>query len=201
MNQNASVATVDKPRDTMNPNHLLVPKRIFFTKGVGSHRYELRSFELALRDAGIEKCNIVHVSSIIPPGCKMVTRSEGLKEIYPGAITFCVMARCTSNEARRLIASSIGCAIPGDPNAYGYLSEHHAFGETEKEAGDHAEDLAAEMLASTMGVDFDDSKSWDEQEQIFRIEDKIVKTTNVTQSTIVERNAYSTVVAAAVLLF
>ena len=55
----------------------LVPSRIFFTKGVGSHRDELRSFELALKDAGIEKLNLVHVSSIFPPNCKIIPRTRG----------------------------------------------------------------------------------------------------------------------------
>src|SRR3990167_1714405 len=109
----------------------LVTTRIFFTKGVGTHREELRSYELALRDAGIEKCNLVHVSSIFPPGFKIISRNEGMKELVPGMIMYCVMARCSSNEPRRLIAASVGSAIPAEDNMYGYLSEHHAYGETE----------------------------------------------------------------------
>ncbi|MEA3560631.1 MAG: arginine decarboxylase, pyruvoyl-dependent [Candidatus Omnitrophota bacterium] len=176
-----------------------VPKRMFFTKGVGSHKYELRSFELALRDAGIEKFNIVHVSSILPPECRIVSKAEGLKDLPPGMITYCVMARCASNEPRRLIASSVGCAIPTDSNAYGYLSEYHAYGQTDEEAGDHAEDMAAAMLASTLGIEFDEDKSWDELKEVWRMSDKIVKTSNITKSTIV-RNGFSTVLATAVLL-
>lgn len=179
----------------------LVPRKVFFTRGVGRHRDELRSFELALRDAGIEKLNLVHVSSIFPPGCKIIPRSEGLKEIKPGQIAFCVFARCASNEPHRLIAASIGCAIPADPNAYGYLSEYHAFGENEKQAGDKAEDLAASMLASTLGIEFDDELVWDEKKEIWRISGKIVRTMNVTQSAIVDNKGYTTVIAAAVFLF
>ncbi|PIU40309.1 MAG: arginine decarboxylase, pyruvoyl-dependent [Candidatus Omnitrophica bacterium CG07_land_8_20_14_0_80_50_8] len=174
---------------------------MFFTKGVGSHKHELRSFEMALRDAGIEKCNIVHVSSIFPPNCELISRNEGTKHIYPGMITFAVTARLSSNENRRLIAASIGCAIPSNSNTFGYLSEYYAFGQTEKEAGDTAEDLAAAMLASTLGIDIDEDKSWDEKEEIFRISDKIVKTTNVTQSAMVEKGCYTTVVAAGVFIF
>lgn len=179
----------------------LIPKKMFLTKGVGSHRYELRSFELALRDAGIEKCNIVHVSSIFPPNGELISRNEGMKYIYPGMITFAVTSRVSSNEAHRLIAASIGCAIPSDPAAYGYLSEYRAYGQTEKEAGDHAEDLAAAMLASTLGIDIDEDKSWDEKEEFFRISDKIVKTTNITQSAVVDKGGYTTVVSAAVFIF
>ena len=177
-----------------------VPRKLFFTKGVGTHKEELRSFELALRDAGIEKANLVHVSSILPPRCKIISRTQGLKELTPGGITFCVLARCSTNEPRRLIVASIGCAIPSDRNQYGYLSEHHAYGQTEKEAGDYAEDLAAAMLASTLGIEFDEDKSWDERKEIYRISDKIVRSSNVTQSNIV-KTGWSTVVAAAVFLF
>lgn len=180
---------------------LLVPKKMFFTKGVGSHKHELRSFELALRDAGIEKCNIVHVSSIFPPNCELISKAEGVKYIYPGMITFAVTARLASNENHRLIAASIGVAIPSDKTSHGYLSEHQAFGQTEKEAGDLAEDLAAAMLASTLGIEFDEEKGWDEKEQIFRMSDKIVKTTNITQSAVVDRGRYTTVVAAGVFIF
>jgi len=177
----------------------LVPRRLFFTKGVGVHKEELRSFELSLRDAGIEKCNLVHVSSILPPRCKIISRAQGLKELTPGGITFCVMAKCSTNEPRRLIAASIGCAIPSDRNLYGYLSEHHAYGQTEKEAGDYAEDLAAAMLASTLGIEFDEDKSWDVRKEIYRISDKIVRTTNITQSSIV-KSGWATVLATAVFL-
>lgn len=202
-NPDVSVAhdvTIAPDRITI-PTKSMVPRKVFFTNGVGSHRYELRSYELALRDAGIEKYNLVQVTSILPPECKVIPRSEGLKELSPGMLAYCVMARCSSNEPRRLIAASVGCAIPTDPNAYGYLSEYHAFGQTDEEAGDRAEEIAAAMLASTLGLEeFDEDKSWDELKEVYRMSDKIVKTTNVTQSTIV-KNGFSTVLATAVFVF
>jgi len=178
-----------------------VPKRVFFTKGVGIHKEELTSFELALRDASIEKYNLVRVSSIFPPACKIITRSAGIKKLSPGQIVYCVMSKLSSNEPRRLLASSVGCAIPVDKKLYGYLSEHHAYGQTDSVAGDYAEDLAAAMLASTLGIELDEDLGWDEKKEIYRISDKIVKTTNITQSAIVRRDGkFTTVVAAAVLI-
>lgn len=176
-----------------------VPKKMFFTNGVGTHKTELRSFELALRDAGIEKCNLVHVSSILPPQCKIISRKEGVGYLKPGAITFCVMARIASDEPHRLLCASVGCAVPTDRKSYGYLSEHHAYGQTDKFAGDFAEDLAAAMLASTLGVEFDENASWDEKKEVFKISNKIVKTRNTTQSAIV-KNSHTTVVAAAIFI-
>ncbi len=179
---------------------MFTPTKVFFTKGVGVHKEELRSFELALRDAEIEKFNLAKVSSILPPGCKIVSKRAGLKQLSPGQITFCVMARLSSNEPRRLIAASIGCAIPADRKLYGYLSEHHAYGQTERVAGDYAEDLAAAMLASTLGIPFDVDAGWDERKEFFRISGKIVRTREITQSAVIKGNAFTTVVAAAVFL-
>ncbi len=180
---------------------MYVPTKIFFTKGVGIHKDELHSFELALRNAHIEKLNLVQVSSIFPPGCKIMSRAQGQKYLSPGQITFCVMSRLSSNEPRRLIAASVGCAIPVDKGAYGYLSEHHAYGQTDEVAGDYAEDLAAAMLASTLGIELDDDLGWDEKKEIYRISDKIVKTRDCTQSAIVKGDGkFTTVVATAVFL-
>jgi arginine decarboxylase len=174
---------------------------MFFTKGVGRHKDYLQSFELALRDAGIEKCNIVNVSSIYPPGCKRIPKDEGIKQLSAGQITFCVMARNATNEPNRLIASSIGVAQPADDSVYGYLSEHHPFGETDERAGEYAEDLAASMLATTLGVQFDPNTNWDEREKIFKMSGKIVRTFNITQSAEGDKNGlWTSVVAVAVLL-
>jgi arginine decarboxylase len=130
---------------------MFVPSKVFFTKGVGRHREQLTSFELSLRDAGIEKYNLVQVSSIFPPKCRIINREAGLKELTPGEIAFVVMSKCQSDEPRRLVAASVGCALPSDRSVYGYLSEHHAYGQSEKVAGEYAEDLAAAMLASRRG--------------------------------------------------
>ena len=137
----------------------LIPKKIFLTKGVGRHKERLASFELALRDAGIEAFNLVTVSSIFPPRCKVVTKKEGMTELSPGQILFLVLSRIATNEPNRLIAASVGLAIPQDRNTYGYLSEHEDYGETEEKAGDYAEDLAASMLASTLGIPFNPDQS------------------------------------------
>lgn len=178
-----------------------VPKKVFFTKGVGHHQKELQSFESALRDAGIEKQNLVYVSSIFPPRCKQVSKEKGVKLLSPGQITFCVMSRCCSDEHGRLISASIGCATPSDKEAFGYLSEHHGFGQTEKIAGDFAEDLSVSMLASTLGIDVDETLGWCERKEIYRIHNKIVKTTNITQSAIVKgKGCHTTVIAAAVFI-
>lgn len=178
-----------------------IPSKIFFVKGVGVHKDKLASFELALRDAEIQKCNLVNVSSIFPPKCKIVSKDEGIKLLRPGQITFCVMARNDTNEPNRLISASIGLAIPKNEENYGYLSEHHAYGETDERSGEYAEDLAATMLATTLGIEFDSNQAWEEREQIYKASGHIFKTTHISQSA--EGNKYSlwtSVVAAAIFV-
>ncbi|MBI3665335.1 MAG: arginine decarboxylase, pyruvoyl-dependent [Acidobacteria bacterium] len=181
---------------------MLLAKKIFLTKGVGKHKERLTSFELALRDAGIAATNLVRVSSIFPPRCKLISRKEGQKYLEPGQVAFAVMSENGTREPHRLIAAGIGLALPTDKSMYGYLSEHHSFGETEETAGEYAEELAAEMLATTLNVEFDPDRSWDEKKEIYRISNKIVRTMNVTQSAIGDkRGMWTTVIAAAILIF
>lgn len=174
---------------------------MFFTKGVGRHKEYLQSFEMALRDAGIAEYNLVYVSSIFPPNCKRISKEEGKKSLSPGQVVYCVMAKNSTNEPNRLIASSIGLAQPVDSTQYGYLSEHHPFGETDEKAGEYAEDLAATMLASTLGLEFNSEANWDEREQVFKASGKIFKTTNITQSAEGHKDGlWTTTVAVAVLV-
>jgi len=177
----------------------MIPTKFFLTKGVGFHKERLTSFEMALRNAGIEKFNLVSVSSILPPNCKKTSKEEGLKELNPGQIIFCVMSRNETNEPNRLIVASVGCAIPADNTNYGYISEHHGFGETEEHAGEYSEDLAASMLAMTLGIEFDSNTAWNEREQIYKMSGKIVRTTNITQSARGNKDGLWTSVIAAVV--
>ncbi len=179
----------------------LVPKKLFLTKGKGVHPDQLTSFEYALRDAGIPNTNLVLISSIFPPGAKLISRAEGLKLIRPGSVQFVIYSRQQSNEPHRLMAASVGLAEPSDKTKWGYLSEYESYGETEKEAGDYAEDIAAQMLASSLGIKFDIDKSWDEKRQQWKMSGEIFKTRNITQSAIGDlKGRWTTVFAAAVLI-
>jgi arginine decarboxylase len=178
-----------------------VPDAIFLTKGVGRSRERLSSFEEALRNAGIAQYNLVAVSSIFPPHCKLIPRSQGEKYLRPGQIVYVVIARSDTNEYHRLIAASIGIAIPRNPQHYGYLSEHHCSGMTQKAAGDYAEDLAAQMLASTLGVPFDLDKAYDARKQQYKLGGEIVTTREITQTAEGNKNGlWTTVLAAAVMV-
>jgi arginine decarboxylase len=194
--------TFQRTAEASELGKIMVPRRIFLTKGVGKHKERLTSFELALRDAGIASQNLVRVSSIFPPQCKVIPRSLGLRHLSHGEVVFAVVAENSTHEPHRLLAASIGLAIPADRSTYGYLSEHHSFGETDDQAGDYAEELAAEMLATTLDVEFDPDKSWDEKKEVYRLSNKIVRTLNITQSAVGDKKGkWTTVIAAAIFIF
>jgi arginine decarboxylase len=179
----------------------MVPKRVFLTKGVGRHKYKLKSFEEALRKAGVAQQNLVQVSSILPPKCRIISREKGLAELTPGEICFCVMARADTNEHGRLVGTSVGIAAPKDKKKWGYLSEVHGHGMNQTEAADLAEDLAAGMLGTTLGLEVDPDKAWSEKEQVYKSSGLIIRTSNVTQTARGHQDLWTTVVAIAMFLF
>ncbi len=179
---------------------MILGKYFFLTKGVGKDKDKLASFEAALRDAGIAPFNIVKVSSILPPGCKLISRSKGLKMLTYGEVIFTVMSENQTNEPHRLIGASVGVAIPGDESQYGYLSEYHAFGESEAKMGLYAENIAAYMLATTLGEKVN-TEDIQQNKHSWKISGKIVKTMNITQTAIGDKEGlWTTVIAAAVLI-
>ena len=111
------------------------------------------------------------------------------------------MARLESNEPNRLMSTAIGVAMPKDNNNYGYLSEHHGFGERGEKAGEYAEDLAATMLATTLGIEFNPDTAWEEREQVYKASGQIFKTMNLCQSAEGNKDGlWTSVIAVAVLL-
>lgn len=179
----------------------IVPKRLFLTKGKGQHKEKLASLEQALREAGIAPFNLVKISSIFPPGCRMISKQEGIKNLHPGQIVFLVMSENSTDEPQRLISASIGLAIPNDPSRYGYLSEHHSFGQDEREAGEYAEDLAADMLATTLGKNFDLGQIWSEEKNLYELGDGMeVRTQHMTQIARGKKGFWTTALAAAVMV-
>jgi len=184
--------------------YTFIPKKLFLTKGIGTCNAQLSSFEMALRDAGIANLNLVTVSSICPPHCEVISRESVPKDaLPPGSICFTVMSKCSTNEPGRIISASIGLARPVDNSHWGYLSEYHSYGKLAGEAGEYAEDLAATMLASTLGVEFDPDADYNERKEIYEMSGKVITSTEITTAAqgASKKGVWTTVVAAAVFLF
>ena len=137
-------------------------------------------------------------SSIYPTSCKIIPIKEGQPKLKPGQITFVVLAEAATDEPNRLICAGIGLAIPRN-HAHGYIAEHHGYGMTEKKTEDLCEDLAATMLATTLGIPFDADKNWDEREQQYKMSGEIFKTRAVVQTAEGDKSGLWTSVISAVV--
>jgi arginine decarboxylase len=179
---------------------IYVPTKMFLTNGLGRDREKLISFEKALRDASIASYNLVTVSSIFPPQAELVPREDGVKmlEKYSGGIVFCVMSRIDTDEHNRLIAAANGIAIPADKSRHGYISEHHKYGQPGKEAADYAEDLAVHLLGSTLGLEVDVDKAYNEQADQYEMSGQIIKAKSIVQSAEGKKDLWTTAISAVV---
>lgn len=178
----------------------MIPKELFLTKGKGVHVHRLQSFELALRDAGIETCNLVPVSSIIPPKCNIISREEGIQKIKPGQITFCVLAIHRTKRAGQQIGASIGLARPKNRKSHGYIAEYHQNNCSSDTIQKQAEDLAFRMLSTTIG--FSEEKEIEKSEQKKRSFQSNYELKSVFEyDSDTMKDHWTTVLAAAVFLF
>lgn len=179
----------------------LFARHMFFTKGSGKHKHKLQSFEAALRDAGIAAYNLVKVSSIYPPYCRILSRTRGLALLAPGQILFCILAECQTDEPNRLACAGVGLALPGVKSQHGYIAEYHGFGMTQRACSDYVQDMAATMLATTQGIDLDPDKAYNERKDIYRAKGLVVKTRAVVQTVEGDKNGlWTTAISAAVLI-
>ena len=64
-----------------------------------------------------------------------------------------------------------------------------------------AEDLAAEMLGTTLGLEIDPDQAWSEKEQLYKTSGVIIRTSNTTQTARGSKGLWTTTVAIAVFLF
>ncbi|MDP4012873.1 MAG: pyruvoyl-dependent arginine decarboxylase [Candidatus Nanoarchaeia archaeon] len=83
-----------------------IPKDYFITTGVGESDITVHagSYHLALKDAGIENCNIMVYSSILPG---VATEVEHPRQFVHGAVMETIMATATSQKGDKATAGII----------------------------------------------------------------------------------------------
>ncbi|RYY99113.1 MAG: pyruvoyl-dependent arginine decarboxylase [Chitinophagaceae bacterium] len=130
-----------------------IPRRFFLTKGIGIHEQEHRAYAEALRDAGVERCNLVRVSGVLPPGCLRIARAEGLAALQPGMITYVVEARSVSRVPGGLATAGIAFACPNDVTQAGYFAATEGAGRDTHDVQQEAEERAAGELLAHWGLE------------------------------------------------
>jgi len=105
-----------------------MPTRYFLASGASDGYTPLNAFDGALLKAGIGNTNIVKMSSIVPPHCKLVAPIA----LPPGALVPTAYAAITSDIPGEIISAGIAVALPEDENQNGLIMEYSAKGERAK---------------------------------------------------------------------
>src|SRR5215213_8131719 len=181
----------------------IIPTKFFLTKGTGVHEKEMRAYEEALRDAGVHTGNFIKTSSVVPPGCQLISRQQGVRLIKPGQITFAVMAESQTNEPGQIITAGIGMARPKDPSHYGYLTELESIiGRTPEDVEQDVIEMAIENLVTEWNPKFDGDKVYRKGKKNYRLERRDIEVDSIVESAKgAEKNQYTIVMALAVFIY
>jgi arginine decarboxylase len=181
----------------------IIPTKFFLTKGVGVHEKDMRAFEEALRDAGVHTCNMIKTSSVIPPGCKLISRAEGKRYLRPGQITFSVIAQSQTNEPGQRVVAGIGMAQPKDTKLYGYLTEiEEAIGRTDEDVEEDVIEMALENLVTEWNPKFDGASVYRKGKKNYKLEGRDIIVDSIVQSAEgAEKNQYTVVLVLAVFIY
>ena len=105
-----------------------MPTRYFLASGTSEGYTSLNAFDGALLQAGIGNTNIVKMSSIVPPHCKLVAPIA----LPPGALVPAAYAAITSDVPGEIISAGVAVALPEDEDQNGLIMEYSAKGERHK---------------------------------------------------------------------
>jgi len=135
---------VDVSREDAERDAQMIPKAFFVTggKAIGTVS-KLNAFDLALKNAGIANCNLVKVSSIIPPNCK----ETAPKKIPIGSITYAVISKADGRDGR--ISAGIAWGFAEGKN-FGVVAE--AYGSMDEPTTRRALKERIQEMANTRGI-------------------------------------------------
>ncbi len=104
------------------------PTKYFLVSGAADGYTPLNAFDGALLQAGIGNTNLVKMSSIVPPHCKLVAPIA----LPLGALVPAAYASITSDVPGEMISAGVAVALPEDENKNGLIMEYSAKGERHK---------------------------------------------------------------------
>jgi arginine decarboxylase len=143
-----------------------MPTRVFFTSGTAVHTTQRGAMQRAMNDAGVGECNLVKTSSVIPPGCEIITRERGLRLLRAGNIVHAVIAQGQTSEPHQRVTPALCWAQPEDSELPGYIAEVEedlTMGKNPKTATDEAGEALLTIMAEKAAARVDARKLWAER--------------------------------------
>lgn len=118
-----------------------IPYEYFATSGKGESetgsdgvKYETGSYDAALTNAGIENCNVIEYTSVIPTSAKLISKEEGLKKIRWGEVMECIKAQSNGEKGKFISAAVMTTDVYDHNNKYlgGFALEYSGSGTREE---------------------------------------------------------------------
>lgn len=146
------------------PPLIFIPARVFFVSGTATHQLERVALQRAMREAGVADCNLVKVSSLIPPEARIIPSAEGRRLLHPGNIVHAVIAQAQTNEPHQRISTAIAWAKPDRLDVPGYIAELEedlAKGKSAATAEMTVGEEALEIMAMRLRTKVDAKRAWE----------------------------------------
>lgn len=140
-----------------------VPTMVFFTHGVGTHETQRVAMQRAMEEAGVAECNMVKVSSVIPPNCRIISREHGRRLLRSGGIVHAVIAQGETNEPHQRVTAALCFAQPDSDRYPGFITEveeEETKGKSAKTATDEAGEALLTIVAEKIRAKVDAKKLW-----------------------------------------
>lgn len=112
-----------------------LPEVVVLSAGHAEGITPLNAFDNALLAAGVGNLNLIRVTSIIPPGARVVKLVESWpaqlkKYLRPGMLVPAVYEYIVSQKPGQLITAAIGAGLPVNVKQNGVIVEYKCVGET-----------------------------------------------------------------------
>jgi arginine decarboxylase len=158
----------------------------------------------ALRQAGVADCNLVKVSSVLPPGVRLIDRAEAEQLLRPGNVVFAVIAQAVTQEPHQRLSVGVGWAIPDKPGVPGYVAEveeEQGHGMSAEACADEVGATAIRLLAERLRVKCDAETLWKKRKSGLALGRTRVLADSLTETVVGdEQGRYTAAVALAVYL-
>ena len=119
------------------------PDAYFFAQGASEGYMPLNAFDGALLASGVGNTNLVKMSSIVPPGARLIEPAT----IPYGALVPVAYASITSSIKGQTISAAVAAAFPEDEAMPGLIMEYSATGPS-----DEIEQICCDMAVHGLGM-------------------------------------------------
>jgi len=181
-------------------NDPIVPKQMFFTKGVGYHRNKLQALNQRFVMPASRSATLLRYRASSRRNVRLSLRPRGSRNSKQGKSPSLFLPRGDSGTKPSGFCIRRSCTTEKQ-EAIRLYQRTPWFWPDSQEGFDFAEDLAATMLASTLGIELDPDKDWNERKMVYQVGERQFVSRSTAQTARGHKDSlWTTVIACAVML-